>query len=41
MAVPDDEVDGFLSPKEEREQEEAEKGKACLPKFVLSCLMEQ
>ena len=34
MAVPDDEVDGFLSPKEERERDEAEKGKVCLPKFV-------
>ena len=28
-------VDGFLSPRGEKEQEEAEKGKACLPKFVL------
>jgi len=35
MAVPDDEVDGFLSPREEKEQEEAEKGKAHLPKFAL------
>jgi len=35
MAVPDDEVDGFLSPKEERDWEEAKKGKAHLPKFVL------
>jgi len=34
MAMPDDEVDGFLSPKEERERDEAEKGKARLPKFV-------
>jgi len=34
MAVPDDKVDGFLSPKEEKEWEEAKKGKACLPKFV-------
>jgi len=34
MATPDDKVDGFLSPKEERERDEAEKGKACLPKFV-------
>jgi len=32
--MPDDEVDGFLSPKEERERDEAEKGKACLPKFA-------
>jgi len=32
--MPDDEVDGFLSPSEEKEQEEAEKGKACLPKFA-------
>jgi len=29
------EVDGFLSPKEERERDEAEKGKARLPKFAL------
>jgi len=35
MAVPEDEVDGFLSPKQEREWEEAKKGKACLPKFAL------
>jgi len=35
MAAPDDEVDGFLSPKEERERDEAEKGKARLPKFAL------
>jgi len=35
MAMPDNEVDGFLSPKEEREQDEAEKGKVHLPKFVL------
>jgi len=34
MAVPDDEVDGFLSPKQEREQEEAKRGKVCLPKFA-------
>jgi len=34
MAAPDDEVDGFLSPKEERERDEPEKGKACLPKFA-------
>ena len=34
MAVPDDEVDGFLSPREEKEWEEAKKGKACLPKFA-------
>jgi len=26
MAMPDDEVDGFLSPREEKEWEEAEKG---------------
>jgi len=32
--MPDDEVDGFLSPKEERERDEAEKGKARLPKFA-------
>ena len=32
--MPDDEVDGFLSPKEERERDEAEKGKAHLPNFV-------
>jgi len=35
MAAPDDEVDGFLSPKEERERDETEKGKVCLPKFAL------
>jgi len=35
MAVPDDEVDGFLSPKEERERDEAKKGKAHLPNFAL------
>jgi len=35
MAAPDNEVDSFLSPKQEREQEDAEKGKACLPKFAL------
>jgi len=34
MAAPDDEVDGFLSPKEEQERDEAEKGKVCLPKFA-------
>jgi len=34
MAAPDNKVDGFLSPREEKEQEEAEKGKAHLPKFV-------
>ena len=34
MATPDNEVDGFLSPKEERERDEAEKGKVRLPKFV-------
>ena len=34
MAMPDDEVDGFLSPKEERERDEAEKGGAHLPKFA-------
>jgi len=32
--MPDDEVDGFLSPKEERERDEAEKGKVHLPKFA-------
>jgi len=32
-ATPDDEVDGFLSPKEEWERDEAKKGKARLPKF--------
>jgi len=35
VAVPEDEVDGFLSPKQEKEQEEAKKRKACLSKFVL------
>ena len=35
MAMPDNEVDGFLSPKEERERDEAKNGKARLPKFVL------
>jgi len=35
MAMPDDEVDGFLSPREEKEQDEAEKGKLRLPKFAL------
>jgi len=34
MATPDDEVNGFLSPREEKEWEEAEKGKVCLPKFA-------
>ena len=34
MAAPDNEVDGFLSPKEEQERDEAKKGKARLPKFV-------
>jgi len=34
MAMPDNEVDGFLSPKEERERDEAEKGKVHLPKFA-------
>jgi len=34
MAVPDDKVDGFLSPKEERERDEAKKGKVHLPKFA-------
>jgi len=34
MAVPDDKVDGSLSPKEERERDEAEKEKAHLPKFA-------
>jgi len=32
--MPDDEVDGFLSPKEEWERDEAKKGKVRLPKFV-------
>jgi len=36
MAVPDDEVDGFLSPGEEKEQEEAEKGKACCNSCTVS-----
>jgi len=35
MASPNKEVEGFLSPREERERDEAEKGKACLPKFAL------
>ena len=35
MAVPDDEVDDFLSPKEEKEWEEAKKGKVHLPEFAL------
>jgi len=34
MATPDNEVDGFLSPKEERERDETKKGKAHLPKFA-------
>jgi len=34
MATPDDEVDGFLSTREEKEREEAEKGKVRLPKFA-------
>jgi len=34
MATPDDEVDGFLSPKGERKRDETEKGKVCLPKFA-------
>jgi len=34
MATPDDEVDGFLSPREEKEWEEAKKGRVHLPKFV-------
>jgi len=37
MAGPDDEVEGYLSQREEREQEEganSEKGKAYLPKFA-------
>ena len=34
MAMPDNKVDGFLSPKEERERDEAEKGKVHLPKFA-------
>jgi len=34
MAGPEDEVDGFLSPRQEKEQEDAERGKACLPKFA-------
>jgi len=38
--MPDDEVDGFLSPREEKEQEEAEKGKVCLPKFALPQLFD-
>jgi len=40
MAVPDDEVNGFLLPREEKEQEKAEKGKACLPKFALPQLFD-
>jgi len=38
MAAPEDEVDGFLSPKQEKEWEEAacsKRAKAHLPKFVL------
>jgi len=34
MAMPDNEVDGFLLPKEERERDEAKKGKVRLPKFA-------
>ena len=34
MAVPDDEVDGLLAPKQEREQEDAKRGNVHLPKFV-------
>ena len=34
MAMPDNEVDGFLSLKEEWERDEAEKGKVRLPKFA-------
>ena len=34
MASPNEEVEGFLSPREERERDEAEKGKARLPKFA-------
>ena len=40
MTVPDDEVDGFLSPREEKEWEEAKKGKVCLPKFALPQLFD-
>jgi len=40
MAVPDNEVDGFLSPREEKEWEEAEKGKVCIPKFALPQLFD-
>jgi len=39
MAGPDDEVEGFLSPREakekEKEEEDSKKGKACLHKFTL------
>jgi len=36
MAAPDDdEVNGFLSPRKEKEQEEAKKEEVHLPKFVL------
>jgi len=38
MAAPEDEVDGFLSPWQEKEQEEAaysKRGNVHLPKFVL------
>jgi len=40
MAAPDDEVDGFLSPKQEREQGEAKKWKVHLPKFALPQLFD-
>jgi len=41
MATPDDEVDGFLSPREEKEQEEAKKERhAYLSLCCLSHLME-
>ena len=40
MVAPDDEVDGFLSPREEKEWEEAEKGKVHLPKFALPQLFD-
>jgi len=35
MAMPDDKVDGFLSPREEKEWKEAKKRKMCLHKFAL------
>ena len=43
MAVPDDEVDGFLSPKQERESKRRLKGErhAYLSLHYLSCLMGQ